>query len=136
MEMADAIVINKADGDNLKPAQKAKAEFQRALHLYPAKESGWTPNTFVCSALKNEGLEEIWEMITTYFDLTQKNHYFENKRKEQNKFWLLQTIEERLKSDFYNHSDIKKALKEQLLAIENNETTPFEAANYLLKLRK
>lgn len=135
MEMADAIVINKADGDNLKPAQKAKAEFQRALHLYPAKESGWTPNTFVCSALKNEGLEEIWEMITTYFDLTQKNHYFENKRKEQNKFWLLQTIEERLKSDFYNHAAIKIALKKQLLAIENNETTPFEAANYLLKLR-
>lgn len=136
MEMADAIVINKADGDNLKPAQKAKTEFQRALHLYPAKENGWTPKTFVCSALKNEGLEEIWEMITAYFDLTQENHYFENKRKEQNKFWLLQTIDERLKSDFYNHSLVKKALQEQLQAIEKNQTTPFEAATFLLNLRQ
>jgi len=135
MEMADAIVINKADGDNLKPAQKAKAEFQRALHLYPAKESGWTPKIFVCSALKNEGLDAIWEMITTYVERTKSNNYFNEKRNEQNKFWLLQTIEERLKSDFYNHAAIKTALKEQLLAIENNETTPFEAANYLLKLR-
>src|SRR5690554_7628163 len=89
MEMADAIVINKADGDNLKPAQKAKAEFQRSLHLYPAKDSGWTPKAFVCSALKNEGLDAIWKMIITYVEHSKNNNYFYEKRNEQNKFWLL-----------------------------------------------
>lgn len=134
MEMADALIINKADGNNLKPAQKAKAEFQRALHLYPAKENGWTPKTAVCSALKNEGIEQIWQFVQDYETLTKKNGFFEKERTEQNKFWLLQTIEEKLKSDFYNHPEIKPALIEQLNAIENKRTTPFEAAKYLFSI--
>src|SRR5690606_30151690 len=63
MEMADAIIINKADGENLKAAKLAKTEFNRALHLYPAKESGWAPKTLLCSAIKNEGISEIWDVI-------------------------------------------------------------------------
>ena len=135
MEMADAIVINKADGDNLKNAKTAKVEFNRALHLYPAKESGWQPKVLLASALKNEGISDIWELIETYLTESKNNDYFDHNRKEQNKFWLLQTIEDRLKSDFYNNPSIKKELKIQLEKIENGETSPFVAAELLLGLR-
>lgn len=135
MEMADAIVINKADGDNLKNAKTAKMEFNRALHLYPAKESGWQPKVLLASALKNEGIPDIWELIKAYLKLTKDREFFDHKRREQNKFWLLQTIEDRLKSDFYNHPLIKKELKIQLQRIENGETTPFAAAELLLNLK-
>ena len=135
MEMADSIVINKADGENLKAAKMAKNEFNRALHLYPAKESGWTPKTLLSSALNNEGIEEIWEVVSNYFEKTQENGYFQHKRKEQNKFWLMQTIESRLKSDFYARASIKIELEKQLIAIDANRTTPFEAAEKLLNLK-
>jgi LAO/AO transport system kinase len=134
MEMADAIVINKADGDNVKKAKLAKVEFNRALHLYPEKESGWQPKVSLCSALHNEGITEIWELIEKYENLTKSNHYFEHKRNEQNKFWLMQTIEDRLKSNFFTNKKIKAALQEQLQLIEQHKTTPFAAAEYLLSL--
>lgn len=134
IEMADAIVINKADGDNIKPARLAKVEFSRALHLYPEKDSKWIPKVSICSAMQNEGVTDVWNMILEYEILTKQNEYFEFKRRKQNKFWLIQTIEEQLKSDFFNNKTIKKELKKQLTLIENQKTTPFAAAGYLLKL--
>ncbi|GAA4901130.1 methylmalonyl Co-A mutase-associated GTPase MeaB [Flaviramulus aquimarinus] len=134
IEMADAIAINKADGDNLKKAKLAKVEFNRALHLYPEKSSHWQPKVTLCSALKNEGIDAIWEIILEYVKITSENNYFNTKRNEQNKFWLIQTIEDQLKSDFFNTPKIKSALKNQLQLIETNQTTPFAAADYLLSI--
>ena len=134
IEMADAIVINKADGDNIKRAKAAKVEFNRALHLYPEKASGWIPKTKTCSALKNEGVSDIWNMIGDYVSEAKSSNYFETHRTEQNKFWLLQTIEDRLKSDFFNRKDIKSELQKQIDLIEAGKTTPFSAAEYLLGL--
>ena len=136
MEMADGIAINKADGENIKAAKLARIEFNRALHLYPIKENNWAPKTLLCSALKNEGILELWEMISEYITLTHNNGYFEQKRKEQNKFWLLQTIESTLKSDFYNDPKVKLEFKKQLELLEKNKTTPFEAAEILLYKNK
>lgn len=136
MEMADSIVINKADGENLKAAKIAKNEFARALHLYPTKESTWNPKTLLCSALQNQGIDRVWEVIQEYFELVKDNGYFKHKRKDQNKFWLMQTIENQLKSDFFARPSIKIALKEQLKALDENRTTPFEAAERLLLLTK
>ena len=135
IEMADAIAINKADGSNIKNAKLAKVEFNRALHFYPEKESRWLPKVSICSALKNEGIDGIWNMILEYETLTKQNEYFNTKRNNQNKFWLLQTIEEQLKSDFFNHSAIKKELQHQLHLIETHQTTPFAAAEILLNLK-
>ena len=135
MEMADAIVINKADGDNLKSAKIAKVEFNRALHLYPPKDSGWQPKVLLASALHSEGITEVWELIENYLALAKKTHSFEYTRNEQNKFWLLQTIEDRLKSDFYNNPTIKKELRIQLEQIENGTTSPFAAAEVLLRMK-
>ena len=133
IEMADAIVINKADGENLKAAREARLEFNRALQLYPPKQSGWKPKVLLSSATQHTGIEEVWELIEKFTKVTKANHHFEHNRQEQNKFWLLQTINEHLKSGFYRHPEIKVALKEQLKAIENNELSPFAAAAYLLK---
>ena len=133
MEMADAIVINKADGDNRKPAEKARSEFRRALHLYPEKESGWKPKVLLCSALHKEGIEEVWELIGHFEELVKENGSFRHNRQEQNKFWMLQTINEHLKSRFYQHPEIKKLLPSQLKYLEQNETTPFQAAALLLE---
>ncbi len=135
IEMADAIAINKADGDNLKAAKLAKVEFNRALHLYPAKASNWQPKVTLCSGLQNEGIAEIWKVIEEYLEITKSNNYFSSKRNEQNKYWLIQTIEEQLKSDFFNHPTIKIELQKQLALIEANKTTPFVAAEYLLNLK-
>jgi LAO/AO transport system kinase len=135
IEMADAIVINKADGDNIKRAKLAKVEFNRALHLYPIKDSDWQPKVSICSALNNEGVSEVWDLIQEYYQLTSSNNYFGIRRKEQNKYWLLQTINERLKSNFFNRDLVKKELDKQLQLIEANKTTPFAAADYLLGLQ-
>lgn len=136
IEMADAIAINKADGDNLKAAKLAKVEFNRALHLYPQKESEWQPKVKLCSALKGQGIADLWMLISDYLKHTKNNNYFEHHRQEQNKFWLMQTIEERLNFEFFNTPKIKEALKIQLGLIENGQTTPFVAAEYLLNLNK
>ena len=86
--------------------------------------------------MHQQGIEEIWEMIATYEKMVKENQFFQHKRQEQNKFWLLQTINDRLKANFYQQEEIKIQLKQQLKAIENNETTPFVAANFLLNLAK
>lgn len=135
IEMADSIAINKADGENIKAAKIAKVEFNRALHLYPIKDSEWTPKVLLCSALLNEGIDTIWETINNYVKQTQSNGYFEHRRHEQNKFWLIETIKDKLHSDFFNNDVIKKALKKQIELIEAHKTTPFAAADYLLKLK-
>ena len=136
MEMADAIIINKADGENLKAAKLAKTEFNRALHLYPPKNNGWIAKTITCSALKNEGIKEALDLIQGYVSQMKETGYFTSKREQQQHFWMLQTIENRLKSDFYDNPKIKIALQEQLKALANSNTSPFQAAAYLLSIHK
>lgn len=133
MEMADTIVINKADGDNISKAKLAKAEFNRALHLFPAKSSGWIPKVTTCSSFEKTGIDNVWTIISEYFDLVKENHFFENKRQEQNQFWMMETINEQLKSNFYNHTEIIKLLEENKQAVQNNELSPFAAAKLLLE---
>jgi len=134
IEMADAIVINKADGENKQNAKIAKVAFNRALHLYPLKESKWQPKVLTASALHNSGIEEIDNMILTYIGITKENAYFNKKRNEQNKFWLLSTIEQQLKTNFYQNPKVKSALQKEIDNLENGKTTPFNAAKRLLDL--
>lgn len=75
MEMADGIVINKADGDNLERAKLAATQFRNALHLFPAPESGWTPQVLTYSGFYNIGVKEIWDMIYEYIDFVKTNGY-------------------------------------------------------------
>jgi LAO/AO transport system kinase len=134
IEMADAIVINKADGENIQNAKIAKVAFNRALHLYPLKESKWQPKVLTASALHNSGIQKIDALIQDYIALTKENLYFNRKRNDQNKFWLLATIDQQLKDNFYNKIKIKKALQEEIDNLETGKTTPFKAAKKLLEM--
>jgi LAO/AO transport system kinase len=133
MEMADAIVINKADGDNVRKANLAKTEFNRALHLFPAKKSGWIPTTSTCSAITHDGIPEVWKTICDFMELTKSNNYFFEKRKEQNQYWMLETINEQLKTNFFNHPEVSKLLEESKKAVQNDAISPFVAAQILLE---
>jgi LAO/AO transport system kinase len=133
MEMADAIVINKADGDNIKKANLAKVEFNRALHLFPAKKSGWIPTTSTCSAITHDGIDKVWEIILEYIELVNSNNYFLEKRQEQNQFWMMETIDEQLKKHFYNQPNIIELIDSTKKAVQNNDISPFAAAQILLE---
>lgn len=135
IEMADAIVINKADGENEKPARLAKAAFAKALYLYPPKDSHWTPKVTTCSALEHKGISDIWELIVSYKELTQENGYFTQKRHQQNTYWLLQTIENSLKENFYRDPNVKKRLPILLEQLSKNRISPFSAAQELLAIK-
>ncbi|THD65773.1 methylmalonyl Co-A mutase-associated GTPase MeaB [Robertkochia marina] len=136
MEMADGVVINKADGDNLKRAQKARVEFKRALHLFPPKDNGWTPEVLTTSALKHEGITEVWDLIRKYVEENQKSGWLQSKRAGQNRQWVLQTIDEQLKLRFYQDPAVKAALEEQLRLVETHQTSPITAAHILLDLSR
>jgi LAO/AO transport system kinase len=133
MEMADLIVINKADGDNMTKAKLAKTEYNRALHLFPTKNSGWSPTVTTCSAIEKVGIDKVWATISDYFTLTKENDYFNTKRANQNQYWLLETINDQLKNNFYNNPEIVKLLEENKKAVQSNEISPFAAAFLLLK---
>ena len=131
--MADAIVINKSDGENIKNTRIAKIEFSRALHLYPPKENGWQPKVLTASALENTGIDIISKMIDQYIHVTKKQGYFNAKRDNQNTFWLKTTIEESLYHSFFNDKIISSELRQEIEFLKTSKTTPFNAAKKLLK---
>ncbi|MCB0372651.1 MAG: methylmalonyl Co-A mutase-associated GTPase MeaB [Muricauda sp.] len=132
MEMADAIAINKADGSNLEKAKLAVTEFSRALHLYPPKANGWIPKVLKCSATENTGIHEIWEVVETFVQQNKKNGFFEENRKNQNKNWFMQTVDDKIKQFFHQKASFKSEQEKLLKAIEDNKMSPFYAAKVLL----
>ncbi|MDD3788922.1 MAG: methylmalonyl Co-A mutase-associated GTPase MeaB [Petrimonas sp.] len=110
MEMADGIVINKADGDNIEKAKMAKRQLKNALHLYPLPDSGWTPEVLTYSGYYKLNIGGVWDMVHRYIDFVKQNGFFEKKRNEQSKYWMYETINERLKNDFYRNPAIEKLM--------------------------
>ena len=132
MEMADGIVINKADGDNLERARLAATQFRNALHLFPAPESGWTPQVLTYSGFYNLGVKEIWDMIYQYIDFVKANGYFGYRRNEQNKYWMYETINEQLRGSFYHNPKIEAMLPDRERQVLQGNLTSFAAAKSLL----
>ena len=132
MEMADGIVINKADGSNIEKAKLAQAQFRNALHLFPPTPSGWTPQVLTYSGYYEIGIAEVWEMIDNYVAFVKKNGYFDYKRQEQAKYWMFETINEQLRDHFYRNPQIEKMLEEKQTRVLNNEQSSFMAAKDVL----
>ena len=132
MEMADGIVINKADGDNLERAKLAATQFRNALHLFPAPESGWKPQVLIYSGFYNLGVKEVWDMVYKYIDFVKENGYFEYRRNEQSKYWMYETINEQLRDSFYHNPQIQKMLEEKEGQVLQGNLTSFVAAKNLL----
>lgn len=134
MEMADAIAVNKADGNNLKAARLAKAELENALHIWPPKEGNWSPPVLLCSALTNEGISEIGVLISERISENKKSGRFQKHRDEQQQFWFKQSLEEMLKTNFYACPEVKEALENLKNKGNNNTFNPFEAAEKLMRV--
>lgn len=132
MEMADLIAITKADGSNKQVAENARILYQNALHLFPKKPSGWTPQVNTCSAHLNTGIKEVWDLIMEYFDFTKKSGYFESFRKEQAVVRMHSTILEYLNNSFYNQEDVKEMVTEVEQQLHEGTITSYKAALKLL----
>ncbi len=133
MEMADTIVINKADGDNIHRANHAATLFRNALHLFPPTESGWIPQVMTCSALRKTGISEVWSCMEDYFTLAIGNKHFDVRRANQARYWMFETIEENLKNNFYHNNQVKSALSHLETKVLGDRISPFVAARELLE---
>ena len=136
MEIADAVVINKADGDNLDKAKLASREYKNALHLFPVNSNEWIPKVTICSSTENTGIIETWEIIESFKNQTISNGFFEANRKQQAKFWLEQTINDDLKLLFYENEKVKSKIASIENKVIEGNLSPFKAAKELLYLFK
>lgn len=133
MEMADMLVINKADGDNVKKSQMAKIQYQNALHIFPQAESGWAPIVTTASALKNIGIEEVWDKVLEFKNLVVENGYFQSNRKKQQIQWMYNNIHEELKQLFYGSEHIADQLRILERKIVEAKLSPVKAAESIIR---
>ena len=132
MEIADGIIINKCDGENIDKCHMAATNFRNALHFFPAPESGWLPKVLCYSGFYGTGIKEIWDMVYEYIDFVKSNGYFDYRRKEQSKYWMYETINEHLRNNFYNNKEITQQLASAERLVLAGEKTSFAAAHELL----
>ena len=132
MEMADGIVINKCDGDNVDRAKLAASQFRNALFLFPPTPSKWKPEVLTYSGYYELGIDLVWDMIDRYFDYVKKTGYFERKRNEQAKYWMIETIDVQLRNHFYHTPEVQALLQQKEIRVLNNEQSSFTAAKDVL----
>ena len=133
IEMCDGMVINKADGDNLLKARAAKVQYENALHLFPPPQTGWIPKVELCSSVHKAGIDKIWEMILEHDALLKQNGFFIRKRTQQQKYSMLDTINQALVTSFYQDPKVTSLMPGMETALEKNQLTSFQAAAKLLK---
>ncbi|KOP83369.1 methylmalonyl Co-A mutase-associated GTPase MeaB [Cytobacillus solani] len=110
MELADAVLVNKADGENKRLALKTKAEYNRILHFLQPATKGWQTKAATCSAIYQEGMKDIWDTIQSFEKTTKKSGVFENRRRAQTKEWIYSMIIDQLQFSFFNHQEVKPLL--------------------------
>tara|TARA_B100000508_G_scaffold141093_1_gene146644 strand:- start:169247 stop:170281 length:1035 start_codon:yes stop_codon:yes gene_type:complete len=136
MEMADALVITKADGDNLTNAQKARKEYQNAMHLFPPNENEWIPKALISSAYDNRNIDKVFDTVESYVNQTKLNGHFEKNRRSQDRYWMHETIAEVLLSDFYDATEMKQRIKDVEKSVVEGKVSSFEAAENLIRKYK
>ena len=132
MEIADGIVINKCDGNNVDKCHMAATNFRNALHFFPKSESGWMPKVLCYSGFYGLGIKEVWDMVYEYIDFVKKNGYFDYRRNEQSKYWMYETINEQLRNSFYNRPGMEQMLSQAERNVLTGQQTSFAAAGHLL----
>lgn len=132
MEIADGIVINKADGNNIDKAHLAATQFKNALHLFPMPDSGVLPNVLCYSGFYDLGIDEVLKMIFDYIDKVKSNGYFQYRRNQQAKYWMYESINEQLRNGFYHNGNIKSLIPQMEKDVLEGRITSFVAANQLI----
>ena len=134
LELADALAVNKADGDNVEKAARAQRQYAAALHLLSPASAAWSPPVLTCSALENAGLGAIWETVGRHRAALTGTGEFSEKRRRQAKDWLWALVEEGLRFRFRRHSGVQRRLPQLLRAVESGSVAPTVAATELLEL--
>lgn len=128
MEMADTILINKADGENIKACTRAQRQYKTALHLYPPSEKEWMPRVELCSGLENSGVDEFIQLLEEYFEQVQTNGWLDKHRKAQDVQWFYEALRYEVLQQFIKEED----LKEYLEKVRSQALSPFVAARSLV----
>ncbi len=131
MEVADALVITKADGDNVLKAKAARSEYAHAMHMFQASDSGWIPKSLICSSISGEGMPEILEMLNAYKKQSTHSGYFTEKRKQQQFQLFKQALEEEVLRNFYDKKNIKKEITKVFQQSTSGFIAPFVLAKKL-----
>lgn len=134
MEMADSIVITKADGENIRKAERARMEYQNALHLFPPNPSGWYPKVTTCSAIENNGIMEIWDIIEEHHRQFMEKGLFNEKRKMQNVAWMHHLLVEIITQRFYRKEAVNKIIPELERLVASGQVPAIKAARDLMKI--
>src|SRR5690606_20179028 len=121
------------DGDNLQAAQRAMAEFKRALRLYPPKENGWSPQVTLCSSTQGTGIDEIWGMVEDFVAKNRANGFFGSNRGNQNRQWFQQSVDDHIKRAYRQNPSFLKRQRELLVEVERGSISPFYAAKILME---
>ena len=136
MEMADGIVITKADGENMKSAKQAQTNYQHALHLFQVSESGWTPKVLTASSVNKTGINEVDEMIKSFHKFIKNNEYFDMQREQQKIDWFYAELESQIKNYYLQSAKAKKMLTQIESKIVGRKTFPTRAAREILSKLK
>ncbi|MEY4603551.1 MAG: hypothetical protein RIT43_843 [Bacteroidota bacterium] len=131
MEMADALVITKADSGNEQKAELARREYANAMHLFPPRANKWIPQAMTVSSIENKRIENVWECIESFLNQNTINGSIAERRNQQNAFWLKETLKELILNDFYAHEDIMDAFKRSEILVQKGELSSLEAAEQL-----
>jgi LAO/AO transport system kinase len=134
LEYADALAINKADGDNIERARIARKDYETALHLLRPVSSHWSPPVVTCSARERTGIREIWEIVLRHRECMTASGEFAERRRSQSLAWMWSFVEEGLKERFNHHPDVQRRLPQLLGQVERGEVSPPAAAGLLLAL--
>ena len=134
LELADAIAINKADGDNIENARKAKKDYQTALRLLRPASPNWSPPVLTCSARELTGIEEIWAVVVKHRETMTLSRELEQNRRSQALAWMWSLVEEGLKHRFNHHPEVQRQLPQLSRQVENGMLSPTAAACQLLFL--
>ena len=132
MEMADALLITKADHGNEQAARRAARDYEGALHLFPPTAAGWVVPVRTCSALSGAGLPEAWEVVETYAAQTQASGYWQQRRAQQQLQWLEEAVRQALEAQFYGQASVQALLPQVQHAVATGQLTPWAAAGKLL----
>lgn len=134
VEIADAILINKADGENKIGAEAARAEYNRALHYVTPATEGWRPRAYTGSALEGRDIDQIWSVIESFREQMTASGTWQAQREAQLQAWLHAIIVEQLKRNFYDQPAVQAALPELETAVRQGTLPPTAAAVKLLQI--
>jgi LAO/AO transport system kinase len=132
MELADAVAINKADGDNVQAAERARREYLSALHLLRPSSIAWSPPVLTCSAISMQGIDTVWETVLDHRAKLSETGELEEKRRSQSVDWMWTVVEDGLREEFYAHDWVREILPEVLAKVSRGELAPGAAARQLL----